>query len=41
MFVNLFDCLIGAHTDICNLHAKIKISARMSQTRDNLTEINL
>ena len=41
MFVNLFDCLIGAHTDICNLHAKVKTSARMSQTHDNLAEISL
>ena len=39
MFVNLFDCLIGAHPYICNLHAKIKISARMSQAHDNLADI--
>ena len=39
MFVNLFDYLIGVHPYICNLHAKTKTSARMSQIHDNLAEI--
>ena len=38
MFVNLFDCLIGAHPTICKVHAKTKNSANLSHKSDKLTE---